>query len=48
MGYKIKIVYPDGSAHIRKEVYKTKAGAEKKAKWFRDHLKPEVRVVQVG
>lgn len=46
MGYQIKITYPDGSTHLRKQVYKTKAGAQKKADWFRDHLKPEVRVVR--
>ena len=48
MSYKIKVTYPDGSSHVRKNVYQTKAGAEKKAKWFRDHLKPEVRVIRVG
>ena len=46
MGYQIKITYPDGSVHLRKQVYKTKVGADAKAKWFRDHLKPEVRVVR--
>lgn len=46
MVYQIKIIYPDGSVHVRKQVYKTKAGAERKAKWLKDILKPEVRVVK--
>ncbi len=46
MGYQIKITYPDGSVHLRKKVYKTKAGADKKADWFDKHLKPEVKVVK--
>jgi len=46
MGYKIKITYPDGSVHLRKKVYKTKAGAGKKADWFRKGMKPTVRVVK--
>ena len=46
MGYQIKVTYPDGSTHIRKQVYKSKVNAEVKAKWFRDHLKPEVKVVR--
>ena len=45
MGYQIKITYPDGSVHLRKKVYKTKAGAKNKADWFGKHLKPTVRVV---
>jgi len=45
MGYQIKIIYPDGSVHLRKQVYKTKAGAQKKARWFDKYLKPEVKVV---
>lgn len=45
MGYQIKITYPDGRVHLRKQVYKTKGGATKQADWFRKHLKPEVKVV---
>jgi len=45
MGYRIKITYPDGRVHLRKQIYKTKAGAHKKAGWFDKHLKPEVKVV---
>ena len=48
MGYQIKITYPDGSVHLRKQVYKTKAAADKKAAWFAQHLKPTVRVVRSG
>ncbi len=46
MGYQIKFTDPDGSTHIHKRVYKTKAGAEKKAKWWKEVLKPTVRVVK--
>lgn len=45
MGYQIKITYPDGRVHLRKQVYKTKGGAIKKANWLKKHLKPEVKVV---
>ena len=46
MGYRIKITYPDGRVHLRKQVYKTKAGAKKKADWFDKHLRPDVKVVR--
>ena len=46
MGYQIKITYPDGQVHLRKQVFKTKAGAEKRAVWFEKHLRPDVRVVR--
>ncbi|MFC1982390.1 hypothetical protein ACFLV5_01180 [Chloroflexota bacterium] len=46
MGYQIKITYPDGQTHLRRQVFKTKAGAEKKAEWFDKHLRPEVKVVR--
>jgi hypothetical protein len=46
MGYQIKITYPDGDVHLRKQVYKTKAGADAKANWLRKHLKPSIRVVK--
>lgn len=45
MGYQIKITYSDGSVHLRKQIYKTKAGADKKARWFDKALKPKVKVV---
>ena len=45
MGYKIKVTYPDGRVNIRKQVYKTKSGATRKAKWIETHLKPEVEVI---
>jgi len=38
MGFQIRVTTPDGKVHVRKQVYKTKAGAVKKAKWFREHL----------
>ncbi len=46
MGYQIKITYSDSSVHLRKQIYRTKAGASKKAKWFDKHLKPTVSVVR--
>ncbi len=46
MGYQIRITYSDGRVHLRKKVYKTKEGANKKAEWFIKHLKPTVMVVQ--
>lgn len=46
MGYQVKITNASGEVHLRKQVFKTKAGADKKAKWFRKYLKPTVRVVK--
>jgi len=46
MGYQIKITHSDGSVHLRKKVYQTKAGADKKANWFRKVMKPTIRVVK--
>ena len=46
MGYQIKVTYPDGRENVRKEVYKTKAGAGRKAKWIEKHLSPEVKVIK--
>lgn len=46
MGYRIKITYPDGRSHTKKQVYETKAGAERKARWYKAHLTPEVKVVK--
>ena len=46
MGYQVKITDPDGSVRLKKKVYKTKAGADKKADWYRDVLKPRVRVIK--
>ena len=46
MGYQIKVTYPDGRVNIRTQVYKTKSGAEKKAKWTETHLKPKVEVIR--
>jgi hypothetical protein len=46
MGYQIKITNPDGSSHVRKQVYKTKSGAQRKADWFAEVLKPEVKVIR--
>jgi len=45
MGYQIRITYSDGSTHLRKQVYKTKSGADRKADWLRTHLAPEVKVI---
>jgi hypothetical protein len=46
MSYRIKITEPDGDSHVRKETYKTKKGAERKAEYWRKLLAPEIKVVQ--
>jgi len=46
MGYQIKFTDPDGSVHLKKQVYKTKEAAAKKAKWWRKHLRFSIRVVK--
>ena len=46
MGYQVKFIDPDGSVHLKKQVFKTKEGAEKKADWWRKHLRYSIRVVR--
>ena len=46
MSYQIKVTYPDGRVNVDKRIYKTKSGADRKAKWIKTHLKPEVKVIR--
>ena len=46
MGYQIKITDSDGSVRLKKQVFKTKAGANKKAKWLKKVMTPTIRVVK--
>ena len=48
MGYRIRVTNSDGVSHLRKEVYKTRAGVEKKAKWFRKGMTPTFRVIHIN